>query len=391
MSAHPPPPGNSPGGPAGPVPPQPPQSGSRRRISWPLIAMALVTIVALVGVAYLLIVIRKDRSEGEVVLQSVASEGPFPWTPSVVPTDAPTSVPPPPPGTANVPPAAPTVADSKGGLTPVAGDQPGLYGGSNEVGVCDKERLISFLENNPDKRAAFAGVLDISDVGPYIESLTPVILTGDTRVTNHGFEIGRATPFQSVLQAGTATLVDDRGVPRVRCACGNPLAPAALAKSQPNYTGDSWPGFDPGRIIVIQPTPAPITKITVINITIGALLVIPVMRTAASAEGPESSTGWSGEYQVTSLENVSGCRDPGAATISVSVTGGTITIWGRYTGTMTAPDTFAFSQPQTAGFVDTFEGSFARVDNVATLSMTFTQTSPITSPCSYQYTATLRS
>ena len=55
--------------------------------------MALVAVVALVGVAYLLIVIRKDRSEGEVVLQSVLSEGPFPWTTSVIATDLPSSVP----------------------------------------------------------------------------------------------------------------------------------------------------------------------------------------------------------------------------------------------------------------------------------------------------------
>ena len=358
-----------------------------------MIAMALVTIVALVGVAYLLIVIRKDRSEGEVLLQSVASEGPFPWTPSAVPADAPTSVPPPPPGTSTLPSAAPTVADSDGGLTPVAGDQPGLYGGSNELGVCDKEQLISFLEDNPDKRAAFADVLDISDVRPYVESLTPVILTGDTRVTNHGFENGRATPFQSVLQTGTSVLVDDRGVPRVRCACGNPLLPAALAKSEPKYTGDSWPGFDPGRIIVVQPTPAPITQITVINLANGALLVIVVLRTAASAEGPDSFTGWSGEYQVTSYEKIrndSGtCSDPTADAISVSVTGATITIWGMNTGTMTTADTFAFSQG--SGYIDTFEGSFARSGNVATLTMTFTQTSPRGDACGYRYTGTRRS
>jgi hypothetical protein len=239
----------------------------------------------------------------------VASEGPFPWTPSVVPTDAPTSVPPPPPGTSTLPPAAPTVADSKGGLTPVAGDQPGLYGGSNELGVCDKEELISFLENNTDKRAAFVGVLDISDVGQYIESLTPVILTGDARVTNHGFENGRATPFQSVLQAGTAVLVDDRGVPRVRCACGNPLAPAALATSKPNYTGDSWPGFDPGRIIVIQPTPAPITQLNIINISNGTPLVIPVMPQPPS--GSEPPLDASGTYRLTATQISGRCTGSG--------------------------------------------------------------------------------
>lgn len=384
-----PPPGDSP---EGPVPPRQPQSGVRRRISWPLIVMGLVTIVALVVAAYVLIVVRKDSGDGEVVLQAVASDGPFPWTPTVTPADVPTSVPSGPPGTSALPPIAPTVAGTPGGLTPVAGGEPGLYGGSNELTVCDKGKLISFLESNPDKRAAFAGVFGISDVRRYVESLTPVILTADTRVTNHGFENGRATPFQSVLQAGTAVLVDDRGVPKVRCACGNPLLPPTPTTSNPKYTGDSWPGFDAGRNIVVQPTSTPITQITVINMSNGAPLVITVMRTAASAEGPESIAGWSGEYQVTSYEKIrndSGtCRDPTAATISVSVIGGSITIWGEYTGTMTTPDTFGISEGSV--YVNTFDGRFARVDDVATLDMTYTQTSPEGTACSYRYVGTLR-
>ncbi len=145
----------------------------------------------------------------------------------------------------------------------------------------------------------------------------------------------------------------------------------------------------PGRIIVVQPAAEPITQITVINLSDGALSVIRVMRTAAAADGPESSTGWSGEYQVTAAENLNRYRDPGGGLISVSVTGATITIWGLYAGAMTTPDTFAFSQPRASGFVNTFEGSFTQVDNVATLNMTYTQTSPETRPCSYRYTATL--
>ncbi len=388
MSEYPPPLGDPP---EGPVASQPPQ-GRRRRVSWPVIAIALVAIVALVGVAYLLLVIRKDRSDGEVVLQSVLAEGPLPWTPSVVLADAPTSVPSPPAGTPALPPAAPTVANGERELTPVAGDRPGLYGGSNALGVCDKVKLISFLEGNPEKRGAFADALGISDVRPYIESLTPVILTADTRVTNHGFENGRATPFQSVLQAGTAVLVDDRGVPRVRCACGNPLAAAALAMSKPQFTGDPWPKFDPGRVIVVQPTAAAITQLTVIDTSNGAPLVIAVAHTAASAEAPTSFTGWPGVYQVTSyakVRNDSGtCRDPMLDTIAVSVTGASITIGGKYTGTMTTPDTFAISEG--SGYVDTFEGRFTRVDDVANLDMTYTQTSPEGIACSYRYTAALR-
>ncbi|GHF01088.1 hypothetical protein GCM10018785_74850 [Streptomyces longispororuber] len=59
----------------------------------------------------------------------------------------------------------------------------------------------------------------------YLRGLTPVVPRADTRVTGHGCRDGRATGHQAVLQARTAVLVDDRGLPRVRCACGNPLLP----------------------------------------------------------------------------------------------------------------------------------------------------------------------
>lgn len=40
--------------------------------------------------------------------------------------------------------------------------------------------------------------------GAYFDELTPMVLTSDTRVTNHGYHDGRPTPHQAVLQAGTA-------------------------------------------------------------------------------------------------------------------------------------------------------------------------------------------
>jgi hypothetical protein len=80
----------------------------------------------------------------------------------------------------------------------------------------------------------------------YIDSLTPVLLRSDTRVTNHGFRDGWATPYQAVLQAGTAVLVDNTGVPRARCACGNPLTPPQAVPTTPTYQGTPWPGFTPG-------------------------------------------------------------------------------------------------------------------------------------------------
>jgi hypothetical protein len=61
-------------------------------------------------------------------------------------------------------------------------------------------------------------------------------------VTNHSFVDGRAVAFQSILQAGTAVLVDQDGVPVARCRCGNPLLkPIFIPEADcfgcpPNYT-----------------------------------------------------------------------------------------------------------------------------------------------------------
>ena len=104
------------------------------------------------------------------------------------------------------------------------------FGGSGSNRVCDRDKLIKFLRANRDRMAEWARVLGveprISVVEKYIAKLHPVTLTRDTQVTNHAFTNGRAIPFQAILAAGTAVLVDEYGVPVVRCYCGNPLAPA---------------------------------------------------------------------------------------------------------------------------------------------------------------------
>ncbi len=66
------------------------------------------------------------------------------------------------------------------------------------------------------------------------------------QVTNHRFADGVLGTVQSVLQEGTAVLVDADGTPRVRCACGNPLAPAAYTSDEDTdneYVGEPWDGF----------------------------------------------------------------------------------------------------------------------------------------------------
>ena len=151
-----------------------------------------------------------------------------------------------------------------GQATNVGGDAPGLYGGTNVLDVCDKPALIDFLTSNPEKASAWAAVqgLTAAQIPGYIDSLTDVVLRVDTRVTNHGFSNGAAYPIDSILQAGTAVLIDDFGVPRVRCYCGNPLLPARPLAPAPTVTGTPWPGIDVDQTIVITQ----VTQITVIQI-----------------------------------------------------------------------------------------------------------------------------
>jgi hypothetical protein len=123
------------------------------------------------------------------------------------------------------------------------GDQP--FGGSGSNRVCDRDKLIRFLKRNPERMREWARVLGVRPsfraVKQYIAKLHPVTLTRDTQVTNHAFKNGRAVPFQAILQAGTAVLVDKYGSPVVRCFCGNPLGPAVFVPTAkchgcpPNY------------------------------------------------------------------------------------------------------------------------------------------------------------
>jgi hypothetical protein len=166
----------------------------------------------------------------------------------------------PPPGAAEA--GRPPVPPPEGILR---GDSPGLYAGTRNT-TCDTEHLAAFLEAHPDRAAAWAAVQGIqpTEIRPFLAALTPVTLRTDTAVTNHGFADGRATPFQSILQAGAAVVVDERGVPRVRCHCGNPLAPPA-PRTAPRYEGAAWSGFSSETVTAIEPAAAPVEDFLVVR------------------------------------------------------------------------------------------------------------------------------
>ncbi|MET9970379.1 DUF6777 domain-containing protein [Streptomyces sp. NPDC006356] len=199
------------------------------------------------------------RADGDVVLQPAADQGPDPFTDSTATTtDTPSPVT-----------RTPRPAHSgRAGLQSLSGETPGLYGGTRGAGSCDVRRQIDRLTVDRTKGRVFARAAGISQasIPGYLRGLTSVLLRADTRVTNHGFRDGTVTGYQSVLQAGTAVLVDGHGVPRVRCACGNPLAPPVDRHGRPGTSGRAWSGYRPDQVIVVAPTTQVITDITIIDI-----------------------------------------------------------------------------------------------------------------------------
>lgn len=184
---------------------------------------------------------------GEVFLQAAGKTGPDPFTQSTATHSSAPAVP-----------ASPATGSAPANaVRAVGGGAPGLYGGTRNVSSCDVERQIKALQAAPPKNTAFASVAGVapSGVPAYLRALTPVQLRMDTRVTNHGYRDGAATSYQAVLQAGTAVLVDGHGVPRVRCACGNPLTPPVAQQTTPKETGDSWPSYRPSNVVVVTPAP----------------------------------------------------------------------------------------------------------------------------------------
>ncbi|WP_241383587.1 DUF6777 domain-containing protein [Rhodococcus sp. CH91] len=214
-----------------------------------------------------------DPVETSVPVQlQVATAQDDPWTPRLVPPQLPVTVPPPRPD-AVADAGDPVVAAA--GTPAVPGDRAALYGGSLERPLCDKEALVRHLDGDRAKSEAWRDVLDVPDVRGYTEALSPVLLRADTRVTMYEYRDGAARPVQSLLERGTIVLVDDLGVPRVRCVRGTPLsAPVLTANDQ--LEGPKWPGFDAERMFVVHPAVVPVRELKVVDITTGSMVPVPV-------------------------------------------------------------------------------------------------------------------
>ena len=173
-----------------------------------------------------------------------------------------------------------------------SGDHVGLYGGTLDVSSCDKNQMISYLQANPDKATAWAGVLGISQsqIPTYINSLTPLILRSDTLVTNHGFVNGQANAFPAVLQAGTAVLVDDKGEPVTKCYCGNPLTTPPSYSSPPTYYGPHWNNWQGGNnYTTVTPSTTTINIFVLVDVQTGRTIYLPAGGSTPTATQPNAS------------------------------------------------------------------------------------------------------
>lgn len=173
--------------------------------------------------------------------------------------------------------AAPA-ADLRGN---VAGSTNQLYATRRARPVCDVADLADQLTADERTNETWAGVagVDPAEVRSVVVSMTPVVLTTDTAVTNHTYGSDGATAYSSVLQAGTPVLVDDHGVPRVQCSCGNPLLPPGDSDSD-TFEGDPWESFDPDTVVRIDPTEDRVDQLETIEFDGGGPVDLPAGRNA---------------------------------------------------------------------------------------------------------------
>ncbi|MGA5560245.1 DUF6777 domain-containing protein [Streptomyces platensis] len=269
------PPGPLPRSPAGPSPEVPPPEGGstdphrrgRRRV---LLVVGLASFAMAIGLFFLGRQAEEAQRQEAVRLQPAAAVAPDPFTPSVAgPVPALRAVPTPP---------APSPEPGKVRVAGHYGSEPGLFGGTGKTSACDTRRLANLLLRDPHKSRVWAEALGRTpaDLRRYLTELTPVVVIMDTRVPDHHYREGRARPYQAVLQAGTAVLLDRYGVPRVSCSSGDPLRPPAAVTTKVAYTGQSWRGFRADGTVRVLPSRRPLRALVLTDVATGERFIRPV-------------------------------------------------------------------------------------------------------------------
>jgi hypothetical protein len=233
-------------------------AAGRRRERSLLTPRLLVSAVVLLALVALTTGVVLFLSADATAVRAEAAQEPaeYPFTPPVVPTES------------GQEPEAPAEGTMSGGT-------PGLYGGTG-TNNCDADAVARHLVGDQRKAVAWATAQRIGThhIHGFLESLTGVTLRTDTAVTNHDYRDGQAVPFLSVLQAGSTVLVDERGVPRVRCACGNPLLRAELPPGA-RYEGATWPEFSPENVTVVTPAPESVDTFVLLDRDVDEVVARP--------------------------------------------------------------------------------------------------------------------
>lgn len=230
--------------PQGPPPQQPARSGGTWKKVVALV-VALALLIAAGGVGWFLY----DRAQRTVALLAADEAGGDAFTPNLVQSGS----------------LAPTTKfDAAANRTP-AGNLDGLYLDQTGTSGCNRDQLLTTLQADPALAGAWATAVGTTAqaLPEYVGTLTPVRLRADTRLTSHSWSGGTAEPYAAVLQAGSAVLVDDRGMPRVHCADGAPLT-GAQAVEEPYY-GSAWDGFDPNTLVEVRPAGAAVAEFGLVD------------------------------------------------------------------------------------------------------------------------------
>lgn len=346
--------------------------GAPTRPGWLVPGAAALAVLVVAAVVVGVLVWRSDEAAA-VELVAATSAGADPFTESVQIGEVPVVEPPAVETIAEVVDALPV--DAATGTLVATGSTPGLYGGTGEDGTCDGAALVEFLAANADKAAAWAGVLGIEPDGieRYVAGLTPVVLATDTLVTNHGFRGGRATATPSVLQAGTAVMVDAAGVPRVKCNCGNPLTPPdAIDLRDAATTGGAWDGYGAERVATVR-AGSEVVEFVVCNLRTGERETRPVGSSSTEGTPPPDLDGdWTltlsrSEIDPTPMaadEIDRACPTSALHGATMSVRGTRVTV-GDLSGTLTgappgSPDWLTDMQRSLGGAVITLESDDGR-------------------------------
>lgn len=266
--------------------PSPGQNGARRRIRRSRLLAGVVAASVAAGVAAIVITTlgsgsddlqtqpEVEHSAGDttghesnpaaVELEAFDRQGPAPFTESVATVTTPIA-----PGGVD------GVAGADDSIERLPASTPALFAGTGDPAICDVQTFQLKLEQDADAAMAFSTAVAVppDQIGAWLQTLTPVVLREDTRVTSHRYRNGGADPFQAVLQSGTAVAVDQFGSPRLRCISGSPLGDPRPASVE--FTGTPWDGFDPSRVVAVAQADAPLSNLVLSDVITGDVFTQP--------------------------------------------------------------------------------------------------------------------